>query len=146
MSVKLVPATLVAVTFAVFLAGLEAFAPHSHSAGELASHGEEDSLGEFLVVLGIISVGAAVVFGWVVRRGLRKESAAWTALVLSVLGLLSIAVFWSGLPPVLAGGGIALGWASRHAPRSRWEAWAAVALGALVLGADLAVFLQDRAV
>jgi hypothetical protein len=144
MTGKLVPAALVAVGFAAFLAGWEAFAPHSHSAEELATHGEEDSLGEFLIVLGIIGVGAAVVFGWVVRRGLRKESAAWTALALSVLGLLSVATFWSGLPPVLAVGGILLGWASRDAARARWAALMAIIVGGLALVADVAMFLQDR--
>jgi hypothetical protein len=144
MTGKLVPAALLAVALAAVLAGVEAFAPHSHSADELAAHGDDDSLREFLIVVGIIGAGAALVFGWVVRRGLRKDSAAWTALGLSVLGLLAIAAFWSGLPPVLAVGGIVLGWASRDAARARWAALAAIGVGVLALVADVAVFLQDR--
>ena len=106
------PAVVALAVFAAALAGWEAFAPHSHSAEELAADAHDDSVREFLVVLVIIGVAALVVFGLVVRRGLRKESAAYTALALSTLGLLTIAAFWSGLPPVLAGGGILLGWFS----------------------------------
>ena len=113
MTKALVPAAIVSVAFAAALAGWEAFAPHGHPAGEQKATGHEDSMLEYLIVLGIIGVAAIVVFGLVVRRGLRKESAAWTALVLSVLGVLTVAAFWSGLPPVLAGGGILLGWARR---------------------------------
>ncbi|HEX4747705.1 MAG TPA: hypothetical protein VFU99_12575, partial [Gaiellaceae bacterium] len=72
--------------------------------GTFGEAGVEHSLTDYLVVLGIIGVGAAIVFGWIVPRGLRKESAGGTAVALSVLAVLSIAVFWSGLPPVLAAG------------------------------------------
>jgi hypothetical protein len=138
-----VPVVLGSVLIAAGLAGWEAFAPHTHSAEELAAAHEDDSVGEFLVVLGIIGVAALVVFGLVVRRGLRKESAAYTALALSVLGFLAIAAFWSGLPPVLAGGGILLGWFSLDAVRARWAAWTAIAVGVVALVGDVAVYLTD---
>jgi hypothetical protein len=145
MSRGFVPFAVASVLLAAVLAGWEAFAPHTHSAEELAAAGEEHSAGEYLVVLAIIAVAAMVVFGVVVRRGLRKQSAAWSALVLSALGFVAIAAFWSGLPPVLAGGGIALGWASRDAVRARWVAWAAIVVGAAAIVADLALYVQGMA-
>ena len=49
---------------------------------------EEQGSREFLVVCAVIAVAAAVVFGWVVPRGLQREAAGATALTLSILGLL----------------------------------------------------------
>lgn len=100
---------------------------------------------EFLIVLGFIAVAAAVVFGWIVPRGFRREAAGATALALSVLGLLTIAVFWSGLPPILAAGGLVLGWAGRNAQRGTFLCRAAVVVGALAIAADIAVYIQDMA-
>ncbi len=102
-------------------------------------------VGEYLIVLGFIGVAAAVVFGWVVPRALRKESAGATALVLSALGLLTIAVFWSGLPPVLATGGIVLGLAGWSATRGAGLCRAAAVLGAFAIAADVVVYIQDMA-
>lgn len=100
---------------------------------------------DYLIVFAIIGVAAAVVFGWIVPRGLRKESAGATALSLSVLGLLTIAVFWSGLPPVLAAGGAVLGLAGWNARRGAWLCRAAVVVAALALVADIAVYIGDMA-
>jgi hypothetical protein len=51
-------------------------------------------------------VGAAVVFGVVVVRGLRREptSTAMRSLLVATTGLLSLAVSWTGLPVILAAG------------------------------------------
>ncbi len=100
---------------------------------------------EYVAVLGFIAVAAALVFGWIVPRGLRKESAGGTALALAVLGVLSIAVFWSGLPPVLAGGGIALGIAGWQAGRGSVLCRAAAVVAAFAIVGDVAVYIQDMA-
>jgi hypothetical protein len=102
-------------------------------------------VGEYLIVLGIIAVVTAVVFGWVVPRGLRQEAAGTSALALSVVGLLTVAIFWSGLPPVLAAGGILLGWAGRDARRGSGLCRAAVAVGVFAIAADIAIYVQDMA-
>jgi hypothetical protein len=99
--------------------------------------------GEYLAILGLIAVATAAVFGWVVPRGLRRKETGVTALVLSLLGLVTVAVFWSGVPPVLAMGGIVLGWAGRDARRGGMSR-AAVAVGLLALAADVAIYVQDR--
>ena len=65
---------------------------------------DEQGSKEFLVICAVIAVAAAVVFGWVVPRGLQREAAGATALTLSILGLVAVLAFWSGLTPILAGG------------------------------------------
>jgi predicted phage gp36 major capsid-like protein len=107
--------------------------------GETGDHGARD----LLIVLAIVAIGAAAVFGYVVPRGLGREAAGASALVLSVLGLLTVAVFWSGLPPILAAGGILLGWAGRNAERGRMTCRAAIAIGTLAIAADVAIVLGD---
>lgn len=107
--------------------------------GETGDHGARD----LLIVLAIVAVGAAAVFGWVVPRGLGREAAGVSALVLSILGLLTVAVFWTGLPPILAAGGILLGWAGRNADRGRLLCRAAIVIGTLALAADVAIVLGD---
>jgi hypothetical protein len=107
--------------------------------GETGDHG----VGDLLIVLAIVAIGAVAVFGFVVPRGLGREAAGASALVLSILGLLTVAVFWTGLPPIPAAGGILLGWAGRNAVRGRMMCRAAIAIGSLALAADVAIVLGD---
>jgi hypothetical protein len=107
--------------------------------------GEEYSNGEYLAVLAIIAVATAGVFGWLVPRALRGKRGGATALVLSALGFLAVAVFWAGLPPVFAVGGIVVGLAGWDAPRGAWLNRAAVVLGAVAIAADIAVYIADTA-
>jgi hypothetical protein len=111
--------------------------------GTFGSPGGNDGATEFLVVLAIVAIGAVAVFGFVVPRGLGHEAAGASALVLSILGVLTVAVFWTGLPPILAAGGILLGWAGRNAGRGRTMCRAAIAIGTFALAADVAVVLGD---
>ena len=92
--------------------------------------------GDYLVVLAVIAVGALVVFAVVVPRA---ERAGAIGLVLSAFAVLTVAVFWSGLPVVLGAGGLLLGWSSRDSFPGR----AAVALGALAIAADVIVYVAD---
>lgn len=107
--------------------------------GESGDHGASD----LLIVLAIVAIGAVVVFGFIVPRGLAREAAGASALVLSILGLLTVAVFWTGLPPILAAGGLLLGWAGRNADRGRMMCRAAIAIGTLALAADVAIVVAD---
>lgn len=130
----------VAIGCTLLAAALAAWGTFGHESG--AAQAVEESghgLGEYLIVLAIIAVGALVVFGWVVPRWASSPDAGRTALALSVLGVLSIAAFWSGLPPVLAAGGAALGWAARERLAGRL----AIALAAFALVADLVVYVTD---
>ena len=126
------PIAVGAVALAIVLAAI----------GTFAETGDADTRG-FLVICAVITVAAVAVFGFVVPRGLRRESAGVSALVLSVLGLLTVAVFWSGLPPILAAGGMLLGWSGLNASRGRWLCRVAFAIGALALVADIGVAVGD---
>jgi len=95
---------------------------------------------QYLVVLVIILVAIAIVFGFVLPRAVGSANAARTALILSVLGLLTVAVFWAGLTPVLAIGGIVLARTAGTSGLAR----AALIVGALALVADLAAYLADQ--
>jgi hypothetical protein len=66
----------------------------------------EHDAGEYLVVLGIIAVAVAIVFG-LVERNAGSGNPGRRAAILAVVSVLSIAVFWAGLPMVLVSGAVA---------------------------------------
>jgi len=128
------PVAVVAIGLAVVLAAVGTWADDG---------GQDQGTQEFLIVCAVIALAGAAVFGWLVPRALDRGRLGATALTLSVLGLLSIAVFWSGLPPILAGGGALLGWAGRNARDGAGLCRAAMVVGVLALLADLAVYVGD---
>lgn len=115
--------------------------------GDGTSNADDGGLVAFLVVCGFVAGAAAVVFGWLVPRGIAKVAATGTSgatgIVLSSLALLLVLAFWTGLPPILAAGGIVLGLAGRDARRGSGMANAAVVIGVLALIADVAVYGLD---
>lgn len=96
--------------------------------------GEGHSGTEYAVTSGIILLAAAVVFGLVVRTA-TERAAARRAIILAVLGLLSVLVFWTGLPMVFASGAVAT---SQRSATGGASTWAVVVLTTLTAG--LAVF------
>jgi hypothetical protein len=113
--------------------------------GAWGSFSDNGDFGDYWPVLIIIGVVAAIVFGLVVPRGLSGAwSPATTGLVLSVLGLLTVAVFWSGAPPILALAGILLGYVARQRGAGMM-ATAAIAVGVLALVADVIIYIGDQA-
>jgi hypothetical protein len=103
--------------------------------------GEDDySAGDYLIVLAIILVAAAIVFGVVVRRW----PDARTAVILGVLAVLTVGIFWTGLPPVFAAGAIALGLRQRESGDARMGNIAA-GLGVLAVVLDLVIYIADMA-
>ena len=98
---------------------------------------DEDHWASYLIVLAIIAVGALAVFAVVVPRA---ERAGAVGLVLSALGVLSVAVFWSGLPVVFG----AAACCSAGAARDQMPGRAAIALGALAIVADLVVYVAGH--
>jgi hypothetical protein len=96
-----------------------------------------NDIGEFLPIVGIIGISTAIVFGLVVRPA-RPATAARRAVIVGVLALVSLVVFWSGLPAVLAAGAASLALQSQAATgRLGTEAKSALALS--VVAAALAV-------
>jgi len=132
-----IPPGIVWITAAVAIAMAAALAAWG-------SFGDNGDFGDYWPVLIIIGVLAAIVFGLVVPRGL---SGAWptarTGLILSVLGLLTVAIFWSGAPPIFAFGGVLLGYFARTRGESGM-ATAAVAIGVLALVADVIIYIGDQ--
>ena len=109
----------------------------------LSMVGAHDNL-ERLVELALIAVGAAVLFGIVVPRGLRHESAGGRAIVLGVLGLLLVVpAFWSGLPVQLGVAAALLGYAGKRADTGSSKAIVGLVIGLLAAMAYTAIYVGD---
>ena len=103
----------------------------------------------WLVSFAIVAVAAVIVFGWFVRRAIRRPATAWRAgLVFSVLGLLTVVAFWSGLPPIFAAAGMYLGFTSYRDSTTRTARRAGIGvltLGAVALALDVVFYASDVA-
>jgi hypothetical protein len=97
---------------------------------------------EYAVTLaGSIAV-ALVLFGWLIPRTARPGRAG---LVTGLIGVLSLAAFWSGLPYVLGPAAVVFGLVARSRESERGQGTAAVVLGALVTIAGIAAVVVDQA-
>lgn len=102
--------------------------------------------GEIAFMLPVAVVGAALVFGLVVPRALRKESAGGTALGLSIPALvLTLPAFWTGLPLILGVAGMVVGNAGRNARSGGGKCIAGVVIGALAVLGYLAIHVMSAA-
>jgi hypothetical protein len=98
-----------------------------------------------LIGFGVALAGAVLVFGWFARRAARRPERAWrTGLACAVVGLLLVAAFWSGLPPVFGAASVYLGVIARRSGATTWGS-AAIVLGALALAADVTAYATDVA-
>jgi hypothetical protein len=73
--------------------------------------------GELLAYAGFVLLGVAVVFGVVVRTGLRKAPSVtgrWAVATAAAAALLVVPLFWTGLPEILAIAALVLARAARH--------------------------------
>lgn len=98
-----------------------------------------NQFGPYLVCLGLAAVALAVVFGFVVR-GAEHGRPGRRSAILGVVGVLSIVVFWAGLPLVLAAGAIATALADRDVT-GRFGAGSRAGLGLAAVTIALAVLL-----
>jgi hypothetical protein len=103
--------------------------------------GDNGGAPEYAVTLAGSLVVAAVLFGWVIPR---SERPARVGLIAGLLGVLSLPVFWTGLPFVLGPAAVALGLLGRARHDGRGQATVAVAFGALVTVAGVAGLVLDR--
>ena len=119
--------------FAAVLGALDAF---------VGSGGGLMGLVLVVVLVGVVTLG---VFYWGVpwALGLEEPGASVVAVVTSLLALLTVVIFWSGLPPVLAAAGILLGWTQRSVVEGRFYAQAAIVLGAAALVLDVVWVVND---
>jgi hypothetical protein len=92
-------------------------------------------LNQVPLLIGFAAVGAALVFGVVVARGLRTapQHTARRSLIVASVGVVSIVVFWTGLPVVLAAGAATLALdVRRRLGRLPGTAIAAMVMAALI--------------
>jgi hypothetical protein len=93
------------------------------------SHRQANQVRGYWIVALVILVAAALVFGVILPRFVKSARAG---LILAIVGLLTIAVFWTGLPTIL---GIAATKAGIDSAGARWNTMGAVAaaIGALTV-------------
>jgi hypothetical protein len=130
------PVAIAAVATAVVLSAIGTY-------GDRSASDDHHATSEFLIVCAIIAVGGAVVFGWIVPKMLERSPRGTPALVLAVLGALTVGVFWTGLPPILAVAGGLLGWSGRDAARGAALCRVALVIAVLTVIADAAITASD---
>ena len=102
-------------------------------------------LGDYLVVLALIAILTLGIFAWGVPSALRLDEPgpSVVAVALSGVGLFTVLLFWSGMPPILAGGGIVLGQTQLGVPEDRGRALLAIRSGAAAIVLYLLVSVWD---
>ncbi|MCA1718562.1 MAG: hypothetical protein LC781_17660, partial [Actinobacteria bacterium] len=103
---------------------------------------QPDQLRALPIVVVVLLVISAVLFFLIVPRGARSNRPAVGGLVCSILGLLLLPVFWSGLPIVLGTAGVLLGRMARTTGRGL--ALAAIIIGIAAFALNLLGLLADR--
>ena len=103
---------------------------------------QPDQLRALPIVVLVLLVIAAVLFFLIVPRGARSNRPAVGGLICSLLGLLLLPVFRSGLPIVFGAAGVLLGRMDRTTGRGL--ALAAVIIGVAAVILDLIALLVDR--
>jgi hypothetical protein len=101
-----------------------------------------DQLRVLPILLVVLLVVSAALFFFVVPRAARSNRPAVAGLICSILGVLLVVAFWSGLPIVLGAAGALLGRMERTTRRGL--AIAAVYIGVVAVALDFIAFLQDR--
>ena len=116
------------------------------------SESNPDQVKTLPYVIGFTLVMAGIVFGlvvpWAERRSqaLRTNRPAKAGLVASILGLLTVLAFWSGLPVIFGGAGVALGMAGQDRAAEvgrRRLAMAAIIVGALAMLLAVGITIMD---
>ncbi len=91
----------------------------------------QDGLRDYLPILALIVLVTLGVFAWGVPSALDLEEPGPTtvALALSGTGLVTLMLFWTGVPALLAAGGIVLGRTQLDVPEDRYRALMAIRIG-----------------
>jgi hypothetical protein len=105
----------------------------------------EGGVRAYVPILALIVLVTLGVFAWGVPSALDldEQGPSVVALGLSSLGLLTVPLFWTGLPAVLAMGGIVLGRMQEDDPEGQRLAQAAIRVGAVSIALYLLIFLFD---
>ncbi len=122
-----------AAALAVVLGAIDAFA---------GSNGGIVAVAIVALVVGVTTAGVFLLaVPWALS--LDEPGPSVVAALSSLLGLFTVVIFWSGLPPVLAAAGIVLGRSQANAYEGRFYARAAVVLGVAVIVLDVIRVLAD---
>lgn len=107
--------------------------------------GQEGGLRTYLPILALIVLVTLGVFGWGVPSALDLDEPgpSVVGLALSCLGVVTLVLFFTGLPVVLAAGGIFLGRTQLDVPEDRRIALAAIRIGAAAIVLYLLVSVVD---
>lgn len=101
-------------------------------------------LTEIVVVIALIAATVAGVYGFLLPRALKKQSAGGMALTFSAIAAaLLVPAFWAGLPLVLGVAGAMLGYAGRSARSGAGTSVAAFVLGLLASIGYFAIYVLD---
>ena len=102
------------------------------------------SRGEYVSMIALALVTAAVVYGWVAPRALEREAAPRTAMAMAVIAaLLTLPAFWTGLPLVLGAAGALVGYAGRGATKGSGLSITAMLIGVLSVLGYLTIYIVD---
>jgi hypothetical protein len=98
---------------------------------------------DYVPVLLLIVLVTLAVFAWGVPSALGLDEAGPSAIALALSGLsvVTLLLFWTGLPAVLAVGGIVLAQTQLDVPDDRRRARAAIGVGAFSIVAYLLLFV-----
>ena len=107
-----------------------------------AGDSENGGTWPYVVTLAACIVVAAVLFGWAIPR---TEQPGRAGVIAGALAVLSLPVFWTGLPYVLGPAAIVFGLLGRTRPGGRGVATAAVILGLLATVAAAVGLIIDAA-
>lgn len=111
----------------------------------LGTLGQDGGLRAYLPILALIVLVTLGVFVWGVPSALELDEPGPSVigLALSGLGVVTLVLFFTGLPVVLAAGGIVLGRTQLDVPEDRQIALAAVRVGAAAIVLYLFVSIVD---
>ena len=101
---------------------------------------------QYVPILALIVLVTLGVFAWGVPSALNlydESGPTVVAVALSGLGVMTLLLFWTGLPAVLATGGIVLGRTQLEFPEHRRLAMAAIRIGAASIVLYLLLFISD---
>lgn len=102
------------------------------------------SRGEYVSMIALALVTAAVVYGWVAPRALEEEAAPKTAITMSVIAALTaLPAYWTGLPLVLGAAGALVGYGGRGAARGSGLSITAMLIGVLSVLGYLTIYIVD---
>ena len=96
-----------------------------------ASGGDEGYDWSYLLVASAITIAVAVVLFWVIVPRITRPGLG--GLIIGILAVVSLVVFWLGLPSPIAGAAAVLGLAARESGSEAGKGTAALALAAIAV-------------